>query len=117
MRLVCVITSFAILFSGCYSHTTIAKDTPALPPTTEVTFLLKNGTQIVSSEYHRMENGYHIVGKWNSAVFVGFVSDDKISEVFITEFDSGKTITGIVLGVGIVVVLVALFPAKGGIVK
>jgi hypothetical protein len=108
MKLIRICLSFVILLTGCYSHTTITKDTPPLPPTTEVIFQLKNGTQIVSSEYRRIENGYHIVGKWNSATFVGFVSDDKISEVLITEYDSGKTITGIALGVGIVAVLIYL---------
>jgi hypothetical protein len=107
MKLISVCLSLTILLTGCYSYTSVTKDTPVLPPTTEVTFRLTNGTQIVSSEYHRIENGYHIMGKWNGAAFEGSISDDKISQVVFAEFDSGKT-TAIVAGVVIVVALIAV---------
>lgn len=105
MKLMCVILPLAILLAGCYSQTTLTKDTQAPPSGTEVTFRLRNGIEIVSSEYQRIENGYHIVGRWNSGDYDGFVPDGIISEMFFTEFDTAKTVVVVALGVGIPVAI------------
>ena len=114
MKLICVCLSFAILLTGCYSHATITKDDPLPPPNVEVTFRLNDGTYLLSHEYQRVENGYHIVGElhsdqsWNIKEFSGIIPDERISKVFIVEYDSGKTVVAVVLGVGIVVTIFAL---------
>jgi hypothetical protein len=106
--------SFILLLTGCYSHTTITKDTPPLPPTVEVTFRLNDGRDIVSRTYERIANGYHVIGtinnrqyrtKWN---FDGVVRNEQIKEVVIIELDITKTVITTVLGVGIVVALLTL---------
>jgi hypothetical protein len=108
MKLMCVILSFAILFAGCYTHTTVTKDSPLPPPTVKVCFRLTDGTDIFSNEYRRVENGYRVVGKLlnkenkNSKNFSGIVSDEQIKEVVTNEFSPVKTV-GVVLGIGVVV--------------
>ena len=121
MKLLCIILSFAILLAGCYSHTTVTKDTPNLD-NKEVTFRLlwmKDGTikniynqgeaYIISKQYHRIENGYEITGTLvtpkNTKDYSGILYDDQISEVIHSELNVTKTIiwTGVALlflGVG-----------------
>jgi hypothetical protein len=101
MKLLCLIMSFAILLAGCYTNTPLTKDSP--PSTAEVSFRLNDGTFIVSRTYHRVENGYHVVGTsvsrqyWNSdKAFDGILSDGQIKEVVSSELDVESTV--IVLG-------------------
>lgn len=114
MTIMCIILSFAILLTGCYSHTTVAKDTPLPPPTIEVSFRLHDGTYILSNEYQRVENGYKVVGKLvnkenrSSKEISGIISDEQINEVVTNEYDAGKTVGGVMLGIGIVAVFVSV---------
>ena len=116
MRFTCFIMSFVLLLTGCYSHTTITKDTPPLPPTVEVTFRLNDGRDIVSRTYERMENGYHIDGTAHNRGYAiqhwdfhGIVRDEQIKQVAIVEFDTTRTVVA-VLCAGAVVALVLLGP-------
>ena len=103
MKLMCIWLSFSILLLGCYTHTTITRDTPLPPATTEVSFRLKNGTRIVSREYQRLDNGYKVLGKLvdkenkNSKDFSGIISDEQINEVVTNEFSVGKTALALIL--------------------
>jgi len=122
MKLLCIILSFVLLLTGCYTHTTVTNDTPLLPTTVEVSFRLHDGTYILSSEYQRVENGYKVVGKLvnkenkNSKDFSGIVSDEEITEVVTNEFSIGKTVMVVVLTSGIIVGGAALIiEASGGI--
>jgi hypothetical protein len=105
----CIILSFAVLCVGCYTHTTVTKDSPLLPPTIEVSFRLNDGTYILSNDYQRVENGYKVVGKLvnkenkNSKDFSGIVSDEQLKEVITNEFNMGKTVLAVALTVGILV--------------
>lgn len=110
----CLIMSFVLLLTGCYSHTTITKDTPPLPPTVEVTFRLNDGRDIVSRTYERVANGYHAIGtirnkefrtEWD---FDGIVQDEQIKEVVIIELDTSRTVVAVLLCVGSVVALFTL---------
>jgi hypothetical protein len=112
MKLICVCLSFAILLTGCYSHTTITKDDPLPPPNVEVTFRLNDGTHILSHEYQRIGNGYHIVGKLNGGHFDGIVPDDIISEVVIVKYEIGTTIGVVLLCVGTVVLIVGVVSTR-----
>ena len=64
MKLMCIILSFAILLTGCYTNTPLTKDSP--PSTVEVSFRLHDGTYILSTEYQRVENGYKVGGNWST---------------------------------------------------
>ena len=117
MKLLCIILSFAILLAGCYSHTTVTKDTPNLD-NKEVTFRLlwmKDGTikyiynqgeaYIISKQYHRIENGYEVTGnhvyeRYNNSSrdFSGVLRDDQIKEVVCSELDVTKTVVAVSLG-------------------
>jgi hypothetical protein len=118
MKLISIILSFAILFMGCCTHTTITKDTPLPPPTVEVTFRLNDGTYILSNEYQRVDNGYKVVGKLvnkenkESKDFSGIISDEQIKEVVTNEFDKTKTVSAAVLSVSIFLVGVGLAIAE-----
>lgn len=130
MKPLCIILSFAILLTGCYSHTTVTKDRPNTD-NEELTFTLlwmKQGTgksiynhgegYIISKQYHRIENGYEVTGKLviptNKAGtdFSGILYDDQIKEVTISEYDTVLTLVavgGVVLVVAAVMVLVESF--------
>ena len=118
MKLLCIILSFAIVFAGCYTHTTVTHDSPLPPPTVEVSFRLNDGTHILSNEYERVENGYRVVGKLvnkenkNSKDFSGIVSDEEIKEVVTNEYDAVKTVGAAVLTVSIFLVGVGMAIAE-----
>jgi hypothetical protein len=109
MKLICVILSLSILLTGCYTHTTVTKDTSLPPSTVEVSFRLCDGTHILSSEYQRVENGYMVMGKLvnkenkNSKDFSGIVPNEQIKEVVTNEFSIGLTVLGVVGGAGLIV--------------
>lgn len=114
--------SFVLLLTGCYSSTTVTKDTPHPPLTVEVSFRLNDGTHILSNEYQRVANGYKVVGKLvdkenkNSKHFEGIVSDEQIEEVVIVKYDRGKTVSAIALTVVLVVGGMAIIIwASGGL--
>ena len=115
MKLMCIILSFAILLTGCYTNTPLTKDSP--PSTVEVSFRLHDGTYILSTEYQRVENGYKVVGKLvnkenkNSKEFSGIVSDEQVKEVVSLEFDVGLTVVMATFGmfVGVCIVIVAMY--------
>lgn len=123
LKLMSIILSFAILFTGCYSNTTVTKDTPLPPPTVQVRFRLNDGTYILprlsfnnQRTYQRLENGWHIIGELvqpdkSSQPFEGIVRDEQIMEVIAPEYDAGKTFMGIALGVGVIVGIVVIVAA------
>jgi hypothetical protein len=112
MKLLCVILSSAILLTGCYSHTTLTADSPH--STHEVSFRLKDGSYVLSRTYERAENGYKVLGKrvqeksHTETDFSGILLDAQIKEVVTNEFDTGKTVGGVMLGAGLVAVFVAV---------
>ena len=118
MKLWCVILSWSVLFTGCYTHTSVTNDTPLPSPTVEVSFRLHDGTYILSNEYQRVENGYKVVGKLvnkenkNSRDFSGIVSDEQIKEAVTNEFNKTKTVSAAVLTVTIFLVGVGLAIAE-----
>lgn len=123
MKRMSVILSITILLAGCYTNTTVTKDTPLPPPTVQVRFRLTDGTYILTRlsfnnqrTYQRLENGWHIIGELvqpdkSSQPFEGIVRDELIMEVIAPEYDAGKTFMNIAVGsviiVGIVVIATA----------
>ena len=108
MKLMSVIMSFVLLFTGCFTNIPLTKDSP--PSTAEVTFRLNDGTFIVSHTYQRVENGYHVVGTsvsreyWNSDKDIDeVVSDGQIKEVVCSELD--VTSTAIMLGLPVLLLI------------
>lgn len=105
------ILSFAILFAGCYTHTTVTKESPLPAPSVEVSFRLNDGAYILSNDYRRVDNGYRVVGQLvnkennNSKAFAGIVSDEQINEVVANELNIGLTGAWVVLA-GTVLVLI-----------
>jgi hypothetical protein len=115
MKLLCAILSSAILLTGCYSHATLTADSPQ--STYEVSFRLKDGTYVLSRTYERVENGYKVSGtrvRQNPSAetgFSGILLDTQIEEVVTNEFDTRKTLGGVLLGAGLVAVMLGvLFP-------
>jgi hypothetical protein len=119
----CIMLSFAVLLAGCYSHTTVTKDSPNLG-NEELTFTLlwmKHGAirdiynrgeaYIISKQYHRIENGYEVMGTLVTPTIKsgkdcsGILYDDQIKEVTISEYH--ETLTWIVTG-GVVLVVPAI---------
>jgi hypothetical protein len=106
--------SFALLFTGCYSNTTVTKeDTPNNDG--ELTLWLHDGSCIISEsgQYNRLENGYKVVGKQAGkysypVAFVGIVKDEQIKEVVSREFDIGLTVVMVTFGITIVVGIVVV---------
>ena len=99
--------SFTLLLTGCYSNTSLTKDSPS---TAEVTFRLNDGTSIVSRHYQRIEDGYHVVGTlvsreyWNNDKdFDGILSDGQIKEVVIRELEVTSTV--ILLGLPVLLLI------------
>jgi len=125
MKPISVVLSFAVLFTGCYSHTTVATDTPNLD-NEELIFELADESYIYSEsgQHQRLENGYRIVGdlrrtpkdNWNTlnyqrpdSLFDGIVLDENIKEVVAVELDVRKTVVASSLGglflVGLIMLL------------
>jgi hypothetical protein len=111
MKFLCIILSFAILFAGCYTNTTVTKDTPNQDG--ELTLWLHDGSHIISEsgQYNRLENGYKVVGKQSGkysypVAFTGIVKDEQIKEVVSRECDVGLTVVMVTFGIAIVVGIV-----------
>jgi uncharacterized membrane protein YcjF (UPF0283 family) len=103
MKLISIVLSFALLFTGCYTHTTVTKDTSNVEDKTLI-FHLHNGSRIVAKagQHHRIENGYKIV--YNSED-VELLLDEQIKEVVVQEADAG---TSVLVAVVIPLALVGL---------
>ncbi len=109
MKLISVILSFAILLTGCYTHTAVTKVTPTVDDATLI-FRLHNGSYITSEagQYHRIENGYSVKGSLavkdipGLTDFSGVVRDDQIEDIVRSELNVGMTVVTLVL-VGVVV--------------
>jgi len=106
MKLLCILLSFAIFFAGCYSNTTVTKDTPNTD-NEDLTFKLTDGSYIKSKggQHHRIADGYEVTGNHvyekynnNSRDFSGVLRDDQIKEVIISELDVTKTVLAASLG-------------------
>jgi len=113
MRILCIMVSLILLFTGCYTNTPLAKDSS--PSSAEVSFRLNDGKYILSHFYQRVGRGYHVVGTLvnkdnkSSTDFDGIVGDEQITEVVTVEFSTEKTVLGVVLlGGGIVAVFCGL---------
>jgi hypothetical protein len=111
-KIVAWLCIFGTLLMGCYSHTTLTADSPQ--STYEVCFQLKDGTYVLSRTYERVENGYNVLGKRvqqnppKETDFAGILLDAQIKEVVTNEFDTGKTVGAIMLGMSIVAVFVSV---------
>ena len=109
MKFMCIILSFTLFVTGCYTHATVTNTTPLPPHMVEISFRLHDGTYLLSNEYERVEHGYKVVGKLvnkenrNTKDFSGFVSDEQIKEVVTNEFSIGKTALAVALTVVILV--------------
>ena len=114
MKLLYIILSFAILFTGCYSHTTVTKDSKNLD-SQDLTFYLTDGSYIKSKsgQHIRLENGYEIVGimrhtpkdNWNTlnyqhpdSLVDRIVFDKQIKNIVAVELDTVSTIVAVVGG-------------------
>ena len=114
MKILCIILSFSILLTGCYSNTTVTKE-DTLNDEGELTLWLHDGSHIISEsgQYSRLENGYKVVGKqagkYNYPVaFAGIVKDEQIKEVVSREYDVGLTVVMLSFGIFVVVGIVWL---------
>lgn len=101
--------SLVLLFTGCYTHTNVTKETP--PADVEVVFRLHDGTRILSSEYQRVENGYRVAGRLirensSAADFSGMIGDEQIKEVVTNEFNPGLTVLWVSVGAAVFAVFV-----------
>jgi hypothetical protein len=120
MKPMCIILSFAILFAGCYTHTTVTKDTQTCDG--ELIFRLHDGTCIFSREYKRVDNGYAVVGKvvnknnTKREDFSGIVSDEQIKEIVTNELSIGLSVPWVILtgAVFALIVIVAFVPHPRG---
>jgi hypothetical protein len=117
MKHMFVILSFVLLLTGCYTNSTVTKESPQIPDNEELTFYLTDGTSIKSKseEHHRVENGYRVRGKlvntnqwWNvTEDFDGIARDEQIKDITIKEINSPLTIifvAGIVGGIAYVII-------------
>ena len=100
MKLICVILSFTLLCTGCYTNTPLTKDSPS--STEDITLWLKDGTRIVAHSSHREDSGYHVVGTLVSREywkgdrdFDGIIGDGQIKEVVSHELDVPSTVTAV----------------------
>ena len=136
MRLLCIILSFAILLTGCYSSTTVTKDSPNLD-NEEVTITLTDGSFIISKsgQHQRVEDGYRIVGQlrhtpkdnWNTlnyqrpdSLFDGILLDEQIKEVVVDKLETERTILAVlfpVVIIGFIVIFTTKASTSGGLGK
>jgi hypothetical protein len=121
MKLMCIILSVTILFAGCYTNTTVTKDTPSLD-NEEITVTLADESMIISQsgQHHRVEDGYKIVGElrtkptdhWSEryqrsdSLFDGIVYDGQIKDITCREFDVITTV--LVVGVSLLFTIVVV---------
>ena len=114
MKLLCIIMSFTLLLTGCYSPTTITKENTANLDNEAVTFYLTDGTFIESKaeNHHRIENGYEVTGEHSSHKEISVVlRDDQIARVVSKKIDVGKTVGLVGFGVLFVGVAFLIFVA------
>jgi hypothetical protein len=118
MRLVSVISSFAILLAGCYTNTPLTKDNTLNLDGKDLTFYLTDGTYIKSQggKHHRIENGYKVAGKSNSnqywKEFDGIVLDEQIKDITISEYDEDLTTIAIVATVMVLAVTTVIIVSE-----
>ena len=119
MKIMCIILSFAILFIGCYTNTTVTKDTQEVDDVrvddANLIFRLKDGSYITSKggQHHRVENGYEVTGTHVSKEYYSSTKDvsvvlldEQIIEVVSGEVDVVPTIVGFGFLGGFLAVLV-----------
>jgi hypothetical protein len=116
MKLMCIILSFAILFTGCYTNTTVTKD-DILDSSSGLTFVLKDGSSIEANSwcYFRLENGYQIASSDGTPGIIAL--DEQIETIMSKETDTGATVGVGILLIGVIagiVWLVAASQALGG---
>ena len=113
MKLMCLILSFAILLSGCYSQ----QATRVVLDDRDAVFTLKDDSYIKVSAgaHHRTLGGYDVqgilVGKDSTQAFEGIVRDSQITEITVSEFDTG--LTALVIGAAIVACVIIAKPEMG----
>jgi hypothetical protein len=115
MKLTCIILSFALLCTGCYSHTIVPNDTPDVDDV-ELIFRLRDGSYITSKDgqHHRIVNGFEVTGthvyeRYNnsSKEYSGVLRDDQIEEVIVSELNVTGTVSASLLG-GLCVAIMTL---------
>jgi hypothetical protein len=113
MKLMCMILSFAILLTGCYSQ----QATRVVLDDRDVVFTLNDGSYIKAEAgaHHRAAGGYDVkgffVGEDSTQVFVGIVRNSQITGITVSEFDTG--LTALVIGAAIVACVIIAKPDVG----
>ena len=105
--------SFALLLTGCYSQ----QATRVVLDDRDAVFTLKDDSYIKVSAgaHHRTLGGYDVQGilvNGDSAqVFEGIVRDSQITEITVSEFDTG--LTALVIGAAIVAIVIVVVSEVG----
>ena len=113
MKILRIILLFSILLTGCYSQ----QATRVVLDDRDVVFTLKDDSYIKVSAgaHHRTLGGYDVQGilvNGDSAqVFEGIVRDSQITEITVSEFDTG--LTALVIGAAIVACVIIAKPNVG----
>jgi hypothetical protein len=129
MKPMCIILSFAILLTGCYSHTTVTKDDIPNLDNKKLVFKLTDDSYITSKsgQHRRVENGYEIRGQLRhtqrdnfntlnyqrpDSLFDGLVFDKQITNIVAVELNTDLTIAAAVGG-SLLVTLFTLLTIAG----
>jgi hypothetical protein len=101
----------AVMFTGCYTQSYLAKDQPP-PENTKVIFHLLDGREISSpaGQRRRVDEGYQIVGyiiteKQYLEKYEGIVLDSEIKEISSSSFNEQGTAL-LVVGVAVTLALI-----------
>ncbi len=124
-KAVCLLLSSTVLFCGCYSYSSVAKDKP-LPADADARFLLKDGglLEAKGGQYTRIEGGYQVSGnlvkkdsvqlagvtgvRTTAGPFSGVIRDAEIEEVTAYQHDGAATVVAIAATVAITGIVAAL---------
>jgi hypothetical protein len=127
MKPLCIIMSLVLLFTGCYSHTTVTQDTPTLD-NEDITVTLADDSYIISKggQHHRVENGYKIAGElrqsdWYSLSYRPpdslvdvILRDEQIKEVVVDKFETTTTIVAVGIPLVLIGLILIIEPKVGG---
>jgi hypothetical protein len=101
----------ALLFTGCYTQSFLAKDQPP-PDSTRVIFHLLDGREISApaGQHRRVDEGYQVVGYIvtkdpTREIYDGIVLDGEIKDISSSSFNEQGTAV-LVLGVAVTLALI-----------
>jgi hypothetical protein len=131
MKILCVILSFVLLLTGCYSYSSIGEDESVLDDM-DARFRLTDGSLLESRQgnHSRIEGGYQVSGTltkedrvretWVNGVsrtvqpFTGMIQDSDIQEISAYQYQAGATTLAIVIASPVVIVAcLFLFNGQG----